>query len=262
MKAKLVNENIDFKRGLTDDEIKKSLLGPRIGTLYFDGGRFPYLWMLVKRIRATDSRATFYNLGHFRGGGRRKTDFMFTSKGGTYEREFRYLKEVIEKPKLWKYVEDRIENSAWGPESRIEWIEEETGIKPIIPIFESNFHRATSDREVKSKLFGIRPGQLVTPVEPTSQITQHIAAVQEIYEKGHTNLAGFGYIFRTKNKTFFERMSGQSNTTAKPENYRVLNNEEGELVRQFMKNPANSKFISAKERQISRDADEKIKIFI
>ena len=185
MKAKFIRENIEFKRAGSDSEILDRVLD-RIppGTLYFDGGRFPYLWMLVGMTPGNKDQARFANLGHFRGGGRRKTEFRFVSNGGLYNREFRYLKPVTEKPKQWQMVKDVADNSAWGPESRWEWVTKDYGAKPILPVFESNFERAKSERDIKSSLFGYRVGQLVTPREMVSEITQPIGIVNEIFPEG------------------------------------------------------------------------------
>ena len=97
-----------------------------------------------------------------------------------------------------------------------------------------------------------------------AEITQPIGIVEEIYSGGLSVLAGFGYIFRTGNRPpYFDRMSGQSNTSADPKNYRVLNEDEVKIIHRFMKDPKNKQFIIAKERQLnSRIKGAKIKIFI
>jgi hypothetical protein len=122
-----------FKRGLTDREIRETILD-RIpaGTLYFSGGRFPYLFMLEKSVRKDDNNpvGNFINIGHFKGGGGRKTEFIFVSRGENYEYLLKWVYPVQTKPKLWARVEIAVESPSWP---RWEWIEEKNGIKPIMP---------------------------------------------------------------------------------------------------------------------------------
>jgi hypothetical protein len=124
-----------FERGLTDREIRDTILD-RIpaGTLYFSGGRFPYLFMLKKSVKKDVNNpnppGNFINIGHFKGGGGRKTEFVFVSQGESYEYLIKWVYPAQTKPKLWARVETAVESSLW---SIWESIEEKNGIKPIMP---------------------------------------------------------------------------------------------------------------------------------
>lgn len=269
MKAKFIGENIEFKRGLARDEIIDRILDrvPR-GSLFLTSGKFPYLFMFLgETLKSGDKeRGQFIQVGSFHGGGGRKTAFRFIGNPQEYWWLFNGLTPLQEASHRRLYL---INIAVWSDdEGNTSWdrVQELTGVKPLVPgINEASFERARSDRDIKSALFGYRVGQLVTPREMVSEITQPIGIVNEIFPKGGSTLAGFGYIFRTPDRPpYFDRMSGQSNTSANPKNYRLLNEDEIAIVKEFMDTPGNKQFIAAKERQLTSyaNSDTKIKIFI
>jgi hypothetical protein len=164
MKAKYVFENIEFTRGGSDQQIKDKILGriPK-GTLYLTYEGFPYLFMLIGDADENSKEALFLNIGHFSGGGRRKTKFSFYANGEEYEREFIYLKKDFS-PRQWKLIQDAVWTDPDGFDS---WdrIEEKTGIKPILPMNESiRFQRGASDADLKRELRAegpFQPGEIL-----------------------------------------------------------------------------------------------------
>ena len=153
MKARFVSESIEFTRGGSDQQIKDKILGRiPLGSLFKWGGRFPYIVILVGRSEWPD-QGIIQQVGIFQGGGRKKTRFRFYSPKNKERYTIPY---DVMKPipgNLW----EMIKNESWDPfgSGKTYWerFEEETGIKPILPVYESvRFERGLSDADIKREL--------------------------------------------------------------------------------------------------------------
>jgi len=120
-----------FERG-GEKNLRETLFGPPMGTLYFHGGRFPGFYMLVGR--SAPGVGVFLPIGQFQGGGRKKTRFFFVSSKERYKWEYRFMKsfEDISQP-MMAYVLCEGEKNSSGKKTRWQYIERKIGIKPIVP---------------------------------------------------------------------------------------------------------------------------------
>lgn len=116
-----------FERG-GEKNLRETLFGPPIGTLFLHGGRFPGLYMLIGR--SGPGHGIFLPIGRFQGGGRRKTRFDFVHASENYRWEYRFMKDI--QPYLWKLIQDTIMITI-SYYDKWKRIEERTGIKPIMP---------------------------------------------------------------------------------------------------------------------------------
>ena len=118
-----------FKRG-GEKELKNQLFGPPIGSLFLHGGKFPTLYILIRRDGK--DRGIFLPLGLFKGGGGRKTKFFFVKSRELYSREYKWMKPI--KPYLWEIIQDTI-TTFDSYHCKWEYIHQDIGIKPIMPEF-------------------------------------------------------------------------------------------------------------------------------
>ena len=263
-------KRVEFKRGgdLSREEVRDKIFDrPPLGSLYKWGGRFPLIIMLIGRSE-NRNRGIFKSIGSFRGGGRRKTEYRLYSPKNrdTYELPYDAARPIPEK--LWPTIKSKHDEALFDDGTHWERVERATGIKPILPTYEGvSFHRAKSEREIKSGLFGFRPGQLVTPKVQVSGITQSVAVIEELFKNARgesAQLFSLGYIFHVEGKDpYFDGMSGMAGTHAKPENFRLLTDEEMEVVSEYVHDPKNAAWLRAKKRDFKMRTDGKdVKILI
>lgn len=117
----------EFERG-GEKILRKVLFGPPIGTLGTHGGRFPGLYMLIGR--AGPDKGVWLPIGFFQGGGKKKTRFNFVYASENYKWEYRFVKPI--KPYYWKMIHDLVVFNTHYVQ-KWEYIEMDTGIKPIMP---------------------------------------------------------------------------------------------------------------------------------
>lgn len=163
----MVRESINFQRGLSSREIKDRLVGFRPGQLItYDepwAKNKPYkeVYMFIKRAREDDLEgdgipiAVCYIGALFRKDGKLNhflvrsakvfgiTDLWAEGKRGLTNEEIDKVRKALSE--LPKYLEK---------------IAEETGLVPSLNEA-MEFKRSSSEREIKEKLFGWRPGQIL-----------------------------------------------------------------------------------------------------
>ena len=105
-----------FERG-GEKNLRKTLFGPPIGTLYVHGGRFPGFYMLIGR--SAPGKGVFLPIGKFQGGGRRKTRFFFVHAKENYRWEYRFMKEIKDIPQPMRaYILEEAEKNVYTKETR------------------------------------------------------------------------------------------------------------------------------------------------
>jgi len=128
---------------------------------------------------------------------------------------------------------------------------------------ELRFERGGGERDIKTTLFGFRPGQIVTgtnrPIEASS-----LYIIEDVYgDSDSMTIIPFGFIFGyNSNAPAFSEVSGESNTSVDAEHIRPLNDREAELVRKFLEDPKNKGYIENSERRLKGRRGKEIKIFI
>ena len=128
---------------------------------------------------------------------------------------------------------------------------------------ELRFERGGGERDIKTTLFGFRPGQIVTgtnrPIEASS-----LYIIEEAYGGSNSMIImSFGFIFGyNSNAPAFSEVSGESNTSVDAEHIRPLNDREAELVGKFLEDPKNKGYIKNSEKILKRRTGKEIKIFI
>jgi hypothetical protein len=213
MKAQFVFENIEFTRGGSDQEIKDKILGriPR-GSLYLTSGKFPYLFMLLSETFGKNygSGGKFAHVGSFQGGGGHKTMFRFTGNSPDYDWPFETLKPLSEaRPRQLELIKDAV----WSDDNGFtSWdrIEARTGVKPILPVYESiRFERGASDADLKRELRAegpYQPGEIVVRDFPNDPHTKKLHVYVDYDPKGFLaphKAYSFGTIDRYNEKASF-----------------------------------------------------------
>ena len=262
MKAQFVFENIKFTRG-GKDELDRQFKGPPIGTLFKWGGRFPYIVILVGRSEDR-SQGIIQQVGIFQGGGKKKTRFRFYSPKNKerYKIPYDALKPIPEN--LW----DRIKNDAdWDPFSsgKTYWerFEDETGVKPILPIYESiRFERGGTDREKKRKMVGdyYIPGEIVVRDKYASGRNKELyiwcqkepgnIAEIEVYHFGNIERGGMYNNYGPERASFIH---DTQNKTGKgwiiEGTYRHANEEEREMIQKALDSGKYDRYIKEAKKK-------------
>lgn len=276
MRAKLINENINFKRGKTAEEVKSIL---------FDGPPFQpgdIVWDQMERgLMERGQGKVYLYLGDNRFFG---FAIVYSDIHQIHKpiRVSSYTSPWVDKFSLWE--QEKIRNMRILPSKWQEKIKPllqrilnhpkfrgqiYTKIKPNWRISESvSFQRGKSEREIKTVLFGYRLGQMVTPKHENSEITRSIGVITELYNTHRGPRAGqsaqlvsLGYIFTPPKKDpYFEGMSGYAGTSSNTDNFRPLNDEEMRLVSEYLKDPKNEPWLRAKKRDIKMKVGESIPI--
>lgn len=108
-----------------------------------------------------------------------------------------------------------------------------------------SFQRNSSIEGVRTSLFGFRVGQIIIQKDSgkSRQLTS-VFAIEHIVESRlpeiDLTIMGLGYIYDLKGpytpKKYFEFTSGLSTTTGDPDDFRVLTEEEMNMIREAIKN--------------------------
>jgi hypothetical protein len=204
----LIRESINFQRGLSDEGIKISLFGFRVGQIIIQkaspGGSRRQLSSVFVIEHIVESELpsislTIMGLGYI-------YNFQYSEIGIYFEftkglstttgdpDDFRALTEHE-----IQMIKEAIKNKPSDFEDKKKWFDIRTGEvgKKILLKESQNFERGLSTREIKDKLVGFRPGQLFTydlpysDKKPYREVYMFVKKINKENEDGTSIIAGY-----------------------------------------------------------------------